>query len=161
MLIAAKSQKDPLITPLAGESERRSPFMSEANKDLVRRSWATDSTDVLDEVYTPDAVWHLPEQDVQGVEAFKQYVGRFINALPDANVTVDDEIAEGDKVVERFTLRGTHQGESEEFGPPTGRQTELKGMTISRIEGGKIVEEWQSYANSSMMEQLGLAPEQQ
>ncbi len=63
MLIAAKGQKDPLIIPLAG-SERRSPFMSEANKDLVRRSWATDSTDVLDEVYTPDAVWHLPEQDV-------------------------------------------------------------------------------------------------
>ncbi len=46
------------------------------------------------------------------------------------------------------------------FGPPSGRQMELKGMTISRIEGGKIVEEWPSYANLSMMHQLGLAPEQ-
>jgi steroid delta-isomerase-like uncharacterized protein len=131
--------------------------MFEESKALVRRSWATDSTDVLDETYTPDAVWHLPEQDVRGVEAFKQYVGRFINAIPDANVTVEDEIAEGDRVVQRFTMRGTHQGETEEFGPPTGRQIELRGMTISRIEGGKIVEEWQSYANASMTEQLGLA----
>jgi predicted ester cyclase len=57
-------------------------------------------------------------------------------------------------------MRGTHQGETEEFGPPTGRQIEFKGMTISRIEGGKIVEEWQAYANLSLMQQLGLAPEQ-
>ena len=134
--------------------------MFEENKALVRRSWATDNTDVLDETYTPDALWHLPEQDVQGVEAFKQYVGRFINALPDANVTVEDEIAEGDKIVQRFTMRGTHQGETEEFGPPTGRQIELKGMTISRIEGGKIVEDWDSYDNLSTLQQLGLDPEQ-
>ena len=132
--------------------------MFEENKALVRRSWATDNTDVLDETYTPDAVWHLPEQDIRGVEDFKQYVGRFLNAIPDANVTVEDEIAEGDKVVQRFTMRGTHQGQTEEFGPPTGRKIELKGMTISRIEGGKIVEEWQSYANASMTEKLGLAP---
>jgi predicted ester cyclase len=133
--------------------------MSEENKDLVRRSWATDNPDDLDETYTPDAVWHLPEQELRGVEEMKQYVTTYITAFPDLSVTVEDEIAEGEKVVERFTLRGTHQGETEEFGPPTGRQIELKGMTISRIEGGKIVEEWQSYANSSRMDQLGLAPE--
>ncbi len=129
--------------------------MSEENKDLVRRSW--EAPDNTDEVYTPDAVWHLPDQDIRGVEDFKQYLTMYLTAFPDANVTVEDEIAEGDKVVQRFTVRGTHQGETEELGPPTGRQIELKGMTISRIEGGKIVEEWQSYANASMMEQLGLA----
>jgi steroid delta-isomerase-like uncharacterized protein len=134
--------------------------MSEENKDLVRRSWATDNTDVLDETYTPDALWHLPERDIQGVEDFKQYLTPYITAFPDLNVTVEDEIAEGEKVVERFTMRGTHQGEAEEFGPPSGRQIEFKGMTISRIEGGKIVEEWQAYDNLSMMQQLGLAPEQ-
>ena len=77
------------------------------------------------------------------------------------NVTVEDVIAEGDKVVTRVTLRGTHQGETEEFGPPTGRQVELKGITISRIEGGQIVEDWDAYDNLSAMQQLGLAPEQQ
>jgi steroid delta-isomerase-like uncharacterized protein len=135
--------------------------MSEENKNLVRRSWATDTTDVLDEVYAPDATWHLPEQDIHGVEAFKRYLSPYLNAFPDLNVTVEDEIAEADKVVNRFTGRGTHQAETEEYGPPTGRQIELKGMTISRIEGGKIVEEWRAYANSSMMHQLGLAPERE
>lgn len=128
--------------------------MSEENKDLVRRSWATSNTDVLDEAYSPDAVWHLPDQDIQGVENFKQYLTSYLNAFPDLNVTVEDEIAEGEKVVNRFTLRGTHQGETEDYGSSTGRQIEIKGMTISRIEGGKIVEEWQAYDNLSMVQQL-------
>ena len=128
--------------------------MSEENKDLVRRSWATSNTDVLDDAYIPDAVWHLPDQDIRGVENFKQYLTSYLGAFPDLNVTVEDEIAEGEKVVNRFTLRGTHQGETEEYGPPTGRQIELKGTTISRIEGGKIVEEWQAYDNLSMVQQL-------
>ena len=80
--------------------------------------------------------------------------------MPDLNATIGDEIAEGEKVVNRFTLRGTHQGETEDLGPPTGRQMEQKGKVISRIEGGKIVEEWQAYDNLSVMHQLGLAPEQ-
>jgi steroid delta-isomerase-like uncharacterized protein len=121
-----------------------------------RRGWSGG----INETYAPDALWHLPEQDIHGVEEFKQYLSPYLTAFPDLTVTVEDEIAEGDKVVNRFTGRGTHQGETKEFGPPSGRQIELKGMTISRIEGGKIVEEWQSYANLSMMDQLGLAPEQ-
>jgi predicted ester cyclase len=133
--------------------------MSEENKALVRRSWATDDPDVLDETYTPDAVWHLPERDVEGVEEFKRYLSPYLTAFPDLAVTVEDEIAEGDTVVERFTMRGSHQGETEEFGPPSGRRIEFSGMTISRIEGGKIVEEWQAYANLSLKEQLGLGSE--
>ena len=134
--------------------------MSEANKDLVRRSWAPDSTDVLDETYAPDALWHLPDRDIHGVEDFKQYLSPYLTAFPDLTVSVEDEIAEGDKVVNRFTIRGTHQGEIEDLGPPTGRRMEQKGMAISRIEGGRIVEEWQAYDNLSVMQQLGLAPEQ-
>jgi|ERR671917_1142711 predicted ester cyclase len=102
----------------------------------------------------------MPDQDLRGVEEMKQYITMYLTAFPDGNVTVEDEIAEGDKVVNRFTIRGTHQGEVEEFGPPTGRQMEQKGMAISRIEGGKIVEEWQVFDNLGMMQQLGLAPEQ-
>ena len=136
--------------------------MSEENKELVRRSWAESghNPDIFDEVYAPDALWHLPDRDIHGVEEMKQYVTTYVNAFPDASVTVEDEIAEGDKVVNRFTLRGTHQGEIEDLGPPTGRRMEQKGLAISRIEGDKIVEEWQAYDNLSVMEQLGLAPEQ-
>jgi steroid delta-isomerase-like uncharacterized protein len=135
--------------------------MSEENKALVRRSWeAADNPDIIDEVYTPDLVWHDPGQDIRGSEEAKQFVTMYKTAFPDLSPTVEDVIAEGDKVVSRWTIRGTHQGEIEEFGPPTGKQIELEGITIHRIEGGKIVEEWNRYDNLGVLQQLGLVPEQ-
>ena len=137
--------------------------MSEANKDLARHSWELVSQrnpDLLEEVYAADIVWHEPDQDVQGLEEAKQFYSTYLSAFPDLSATVEDVIAEGDKVVTRVTFRGTHQGESEEFGPPTGRQVEGQGLSLHRIEGGKIVEEWNSFDNLSLMQQLGLVPEQ-
>ncbi len=136
--------------------------MSEENKALARRSWELlDNLDILDEVYAAALVWHEPDQDIQGSEEAKQFVTMYKTAFPDLHATVEDEIAEGDRVVTRWTIRGTHQGEIEEFGPPTGRQIEIEGITIHRIEGGKIAEEWERYDNLSVMQQLGLVPEQQ
>ena len=133
--------------------------MSEENKDLARRSWdLLENPDILDKVYVTDLVWHEPDQDIQGLEEAKQFVSMYKTAFPDLSATVEDVIAEGDKVVTRYTLRGTHQGEIEEFGPPTGRQVEIKGITIHRVEDGKIVEEWERYDNLSVLQQLGLAP---
>jgi steroid delta-isomerase-like uncharacterized protein len=143
---------------------KEKPPMSEENKALARRSWELVSQrnpDAIEGVYTADSVLHEPDQDLQGVEEAKQYLSMYLSAFPDLNVTVEDVIAEGDQVVTRWTLRGTHQGEIEEFGPPTGRQIELEGITIHRIAGGKIVEEWERYDNLSVMQQLGLVPEQQ
>jgi len=134
--------------------------MSEENKALVQRSWENVNQERLDELYPPDVVWHMPEQELRGIEEAKQYVSTFLEAFPDVSFSVEDLIAEGDKVVSRFTARGTHQGETEEFGPPTGRQLEQEGITIHRIEDGKIVEEWSQYDNLSILQQLGLAPEQ-
>jgi steroid delta-isomerase-like uncharacterized protein len=136
--------------------------MSEENKALARRAWEIVSSanlDLLEEVYAPDLVWHEPDQDVRGIEEGKRYVSDALVAFPDAQVSVEDMIAEGDKVVSRYTIRGTHQGETEEFGPPTGKQVELEGITIHRIEDGKIVEEWERYDNLSILQQLGLGPE--
>jgi steroid delta-isomerase-like uncharacterized protein len=135
--------------------------MSEENKALARRAWElVDNPDLIDEVYAADVVWHEPDQEIQGIEEARQFIDMYKTAFPDLNATVEDVIAEGEKVVTRVTIRGTHQGEVEEFGPPTGRQIELKGITISRIEGGKIVEDWDSYDNLSVLQQLGLVPEQ-
>jgi steroid delta-isomerase-like uncharacterized protein len=136
--------------------------MSEENKALARRSWEVlDNPDLIDEVYAADLVWHAPDQDIQGPEEAKQFTAMYRTAFPDLNVTVEDAIAEGNKAVTLWTIRGTHQGEIEEFGPPTGRQVEIQGLTLHRIEGGKIVEEWDRYDNLSFMQQLGLVPEQQ
>jgi steroid delta-isomerase-like uncharacterized protein len=135
--------------------------MSEENKALARRSWeSVEASDTLGEVYASDVVWHMPDQEVRGIEEAKQFVDMFKSAFPDMQATVEDVVAEGDKAVTRVTLRGTHQGEVEEFGPPTGRQVELEGITIHRIEDGKIAEEWNSYDNLSVMQQLGLAAAQ-
>jgi steroid delta-isomerase-like uncharacterized protein len=136
---------------------------AEENKDLARRSWESLSErnpDLIEEFYPPDLVWHAPDQDIRGYEEARQYVSTFFDAFPDINITVEDVIAEGDQAVTRYTIRGTHRGETEEFGPPTGRQMEVEGITIHRIEGGKIVEEWERYDNLSVMQQLGLVPEQ-
>jgi steroid delta-isomerase-like uncharacterized protein len=134
---------------------------AEENKDLARRSWETvDNPERLDEVYAPDVVWHNPEGEVRGIEEARQLADMYNTAFPDVSATVEDVIAEGDKAVTRVTLRGTHQGETEQFGPATGRQVEAEGLSLHRIEGGKIVEEWNSYDNLSVLQQLGLAPEQ-
>ncbi len=139
--------------------ERRRSFMSEDNKALAQRSWEIVSQrnpDLLEEVYAADIVWHEPDQDVEGLEEAKQFYSMYLSAFPDFTATVEDVIAEGDKAVTRWTIRGTHQGEIEEFGPATGKQVEIKGITIHRIEDGKIVEEWERYDNLSVMRQLGL-----
>lgn len=137
---------------------------AEENKALAQRSWelvGQRNPDLLEVVYAADVVWHEPDQDVQGLEEAKQFFSTYLTAFPDFNATVEDVLAEGDKAATRWTIRGTHQGEIEEFGPPTGRQIALEGITVHRIEGGKIVEEWERYDNLSVMQQLGLAPEQQ
>jgi steroid delta-isomerase-like uncharacterized protein len=138
--------------------------MSEDNKALARSSWEEivnkQNPQAIEEVYAPNFVWHEPDQDIQGYEQARQFVSAFFKGFPDINISVEDVIAEGDKAVTRYTIRGTHQGETEEFGPPTEKQMELKGITIHRFEGGKIVEEWEAYDNLSVMQQLGLVPEQ-
>jgi steroid delta-isomerase-like uncharacterized protein len=137
--------------------------MSEDNKALARRSWEEivnkRNPDAIEELYAPNFVWHEPDQDIRGYEQAKQFVSTFFKGFPDINITVEDVIAEGNQAVSRYTIRGTHQGETEEFGPPTEKQMELKGITIHRIEDGKIVEEWERYDNLSALQQLGLVPE--
>jgi len=138
--------------------------MSEDRKALVRRSWEEayndKNLDTIEEVYAPDFVWHEPDQEIRGYEQGKQFASTFFEAFPDLSITVDDVLAEGDQVVIRYTFRGTHQGETEDFGPPTGRQIVLEGITIHRFEGDKIVETWERYDNLRVLQQLGLVPEQ-
>jgi steroid delta-isomerase-like uncharacterized protein len=137
---------------------------AEENKALALRAWEVifnqRDLDALSEFYAVDAVWHQPDQNLQGLEEVKQWLARPFEAFPDLNVSVEDVIAEGDKVVVRYTSRGTHQGETAGLGPPTGRRMELEGLAMQRFEGNKIVEFWDRFDTLSLLEQLGLAPEQ-
>jgi predicted ester cyclase len=79
-------------------------------------------------------------------------------AFPDLTCTIEEQIAEGDKVATRWKGRGTHQGETEELGPPTGNRMEVTGISIERFSEGKVVEAWDSFDALGMMQQLGLIP---
>ncbi len=137
--------------------------MSEENKALARR-WAEIMTqgnlDLVDEIYAPDYVGHDPTmpEDVRGVEGAREFYSMYRSAFPDAQITIEDQIAEGDMVATRWTGRGTHQGELLGVGP-SGNRVEVPGITISRIEGGKVAEEWDNYDALGMMQAIGAIPE--
>ena len=81
----------------------------------------------------------------------------FLSAFPDTQMTVEDELADGDKVATRWTATGTHTGELMGI-PPTGKQVTVTGMDINRLVGGKIVEHWGEFDQMGMMQQLGVVP---
>ncbi len=137
--------------------------MSEENKEKARRflqeAFNEGNFSVVDEIFTSDYVLHDPAipNEIRGPEGVKGFVQMYRSAFPDTDITVEDQIAEGDDVVTRWTGRGTHQGEL--FGvPPTDNRVEVTGITISRIEGGKIAEDWTNYDALGMMQQIGAVP---
>ena len=118
----------------------------EENKAIVRR-WVEELNQknlaVVDELFASNYVGHVAGmEDVRGREAHKQALAAGFTAFPDHHFTVEDMIGEGDKVVTRVTGTGTQQGEFQGVAP-TGKQATMKGMVMHRIEGGKIVEEWE------------------
>ena len=135
---------------------------TEDNKALVRRIieevWNQGNLAVVDELSDENVVNHNPPgPPLQGPEAFKQFVLMYRSAFPDTHFTIEDEIAEGEKVVTRWTARGTHKGELMGI-PPTGKQVTVTGISIDRFAGGKSIESWTNFDTLGMMQQLGVVP---
>ena len=134
---------------------------TEENKLLVRRVFEEvlnqRNLALIDEIYSPNYVEHTSIGPVRGTEGMKRYHMIYLTAFPDAHYTVEDQIAEGDKVVTRFTARGTHKGELMGI-PATGRQGMVTGTGIARIEGDKLVEAWSEFDALGMLQQLGVVP---
>jgi steroid delta-isomerase-like uncharacterized protein len=130
------------------------------NKALVRRfigqAFNTGDLRVIDELMASDYVLHSAP-DVRGPEGVKHFVTMYRTAFPDYTCTIDDQIAEGDKVVTRWTVRGTQQGELMGI-PPTGKPVALPGVVIDRIANGQLVETWLQADLLGMLEQLGVVP---
>jgi steroid delta-isomerase-like uncharacterized protein len=133
-----------------------------ANKSVVLRSekelWSGGNLAVADELYSPDFVCHFvlgPEW--RGIEGIKDEVRKHRTSFPDWNERVDDIVAEGDRVVIRFTSTGTHRGEFAGIAP-TGRKVQIQEVAIFRLANGKIVEQWGMPDIHGLLEQLGGAP---
>jgi predicted ester cyclase len=138
----------------------------EKNKELVRQFLVDTNAAVGDvakiralyEKYSsPSLVHHDPSRgDTNGEQRIQAAIMAF-TSFPDATYSVDDSIAEGDKVANRYTLRGTHKGAFMRI-RPTGKQIVVKGANIYRISEGKIVETWDFLDTFGMMAQLGVLP---
>lgn len=133
----------------------------ERNREIVGRyfdRWANHGdTAVADELIASDLVLHNPPAVLRSLDDYKRSMAGFHAAFPDLHFTAEDLVAEGDRVVVRWTLRGTQRGEF--LGrPPTGRTITVTGMSLFRIVGGRIQEIWVNMDRQGLMEQLGPAP---
>jgi steroid delta-isomerase-like uncharacterized protein len=129
------------------------------NKEIVRRSieegYNQGDLAVVDELCHPDYVEHAPfPGQAPGPAGVKQLFSRMRNAFPDVQSTIEDIFAEGNLVVVRTTLRGTHQGDYNGL-PATGRPFTIASNIIFRVAGGRIVERWAIGDQLGLLQQLG------
>ena len=137
----------------------------EENKTIARRwneeIWCKANLAAIEELLVTDFVFNYPPPGVEpDREVYKRVVKSYFVGFPDFKSTIEDMLAEGDKVVVRWTGRGTHKGEFMGIAP-TGKQVTVTGISIIRIVGGKIVEEWTEMDNLGAMQQLGVFPAQE
>jgi steroid delta-isomerase-like uncharacterized protein len=140
--------------------------VSDQNKLVASRAIAAQCSEAtlatangaVDEYFAKDFVVHNAFPGITpDVEGSKQWNAVILKAVPDYNVTIEDQFAEDDKVVTRWTARGTHKGKFQGIAP-TGKQVTVTGMTISRYVGGKIAESWVELDTLDLMRQLGAYP---
>jgi predicted ester cyclase len=130
-------------------------------KEIVRRltedSWKDPS--VIDELAADEYVGYDPTEPepVRGPAGLKAQLDKYATAFEGAHVTVAEQIAEGDIVTTRWTGRGMHTGEIQGVAP-TGKEVTVTGITISRVENGKVVEERQVWDALGMLVQIGAVP---
>ncbi len=137
---------------------------TEENKAIVRRyweeAWNKGNLAVVDELVAADFDGHPQPSDPdfgRGPEGVKRLVGMYRAAFPDVQMTIEDMLAERDRVLVRWTGRGTHTGELMGI-PATGKSATVTGMFLSRIADGKIVEGWGNFDALGMLQQLGVVP---
>jgi len=123
--------------------------------------WSKGDFRVLDTLISPDAIDHStvggkPKME-KGSASFRAIVSMFRSAMPDIQLTIDDEVYVGDKVVHRWTLTGTDTGGVMGM-PPSGKKLSFTGTTIVRMEDGKIVERWANVDELGLLQQLGVVP---
>ncbi|HEY5866989.1 MAG TPA: ester cyclase [Candidatus Tectomicrobia bacterium] len=147
---------------------------AEENKTISRRlfeeAFNKGDLSVVDEIFAPDVVGQAADAGTtQGSQRRKATITEDRTLFPDLHFTVEDQLADGDKVLTRWVARGTHKGQaSQPHGigrvdlirgmPPTNKQVTFAGMDIHRIQDGKIVETWRCWDRLGLLQQLGAVP---
>jgi predicted ester cyclase len=136
--------------------------MSQENKDLVSRMeealFNQRNLDAIDEFISPDYVLRTaPEGTPGGRDAVREYIGAYLAGFSDLRISIDELLADGDRVIGVFTFTGTNDGEL--FGmPATGKRISVRQIAIYRIVGEQVVEEWEISDQLGLMQQLSVIP---
>ena len=137
--------------------------MSMENRAIVRRLyeevWNKRRVELVDELMSPSHAMHsnhVPDSCI-GPEAYKREMARFVTGFPDLRFSVEDMVAENEKVAVAWTISGTHKGEFRGISP-TGKKVSIEGITINHIANGKIMDSYISLDYLGLMQQLGAAP---
>ena len=135
--------------------------MSDATKvsrRIFEEVWNGKNIAAIDELMAADYVHHDPQspQFSGGREGYKQLVAYYLNAFPDSHFTIDQEIQEGDTVVTRWTVTGTHKGDLPTL-PASGKTFSVTGISVARLQDGKFRESWNNWDALGLMQQLGSA----
>jgi steroid delta-isomerase-like uncharacterized protein len=134
---------------------------SEENKRIVKRlvkeAWTGKNVGAVDELVSEDYVEYAPFGTLRGIGDYKEGIQMFNSAFPDLKIKVEDMLAEGDRVAFRMTATGTHKGSFMDV-PGSGAKVTFSGIDITRIEDGKVVEEWFMLDLMGLMQQLQAKP---
>jgi predicted ester cyclase len=129
------------------------------NERIIERNleiWHNVDMTVADEIVAANYVRHFPDgSEIRGREAYKKHVKGFMSAFPDMFFNMDVMIAKGDYVVVHYTGTATHTGETEVYGPPTGKKITIRAIVIHRLAGGKMIECYEVADGLGLMLQLG------
>lgn len=138
--------------------------MSQENAALgcqwFEQVWNQQRLEAIDELADPacQAHGHAPDDEVIGLARFKEFARSVIEAFPDVNIQVEETISEGDRCVLRWVGRMTHRGEFMGI-PATGKHLVVRGISILRFAGGKIVEAWDNWDQLGLLTKLGALPQ--
>jgi steroid delta-isomerase-like uncharacterized protein len=139
------------------------PTLAEDNKAVIRRLfeevWNKGNFALIDEIVAPNFTNHDPATPDfgRGPEAYQQLATCYRTAFPNLQFTLEEIVAEGDKVAVRYTSRGTHQSELSGIAA-TGKQVKVTGTFISRLADGKVEESWVNWDALGLLQQLGAVP---
>jgi predicted ester cyclase len=160
MSLLRRSRHPDLETPVHSQEENSS-MPREQNEALVRRHEELISQHDLEAAFaelSPNFLDHaVPPGMPGGIEAAKQFFTMVIHAFPDLHMTVEDRVAEGDRVVTRLIVRGTHKGTFMGVAP-TEKHAQWGIINIYRVMDGKIIEHWSETDEMALMQQLGVVP---
>src|SRR5207249_4789032 len=135
--------------------------MSEANiavgKSWFEEVWNKSRREAIDELLAPEARIYDGEASMKGPDGFKPFFDRMQSSFSDLRITIEDAIAHGDKVCLRWSCQMTHTGAGPGL-PATGKRLKVTGISIVRVQGGKLVEAWQNWDMMGLMQQVQGTP---